>query len=73
MLNNIRQVIQKKGLKTIFVIEKSGLSTSSFYEIMNGKAVPSLMNARKIAVALECTVNDIFPEVLKEDTNEESK
>ena len=52
MKNKIKEFITKKGLKVMFVIEKVGLSTSSFYEIMNGKAVPSLKNARKIAEVL---------------------
>ena len=52
----------------MFVVEKVGLSTSSFYEIMNGKAVPSLRNARKIADALEVSLDELFPE---EDFKEE--
>ncbi|HBL06460.1 MAG TPA: XRE family transcriptional regulator [Clostridium sp.] len=57
-----KNMIQKKGMKTTYVIEKVGLSTSSFYEIMNGKAVPSLMNARKIAEVLEVPLDKLFPE-----------
>ncbi len=62
MKNKIKETIQKKGMKTTYVIEKVGLSTSSFYEIMNGKAVPSLMNARKIAEVLEVPLDKLFPE-----------
>ncbi len=62
MNNKIKETIQKKGMKTTYVIEKVGLSTSSFYEIMNGKAVPSLMNARKIADVLEVPLDKLFPE-----------
>ena len=62
MKNKIKQFISEKGLKVMFVIEKVGLSTSSFYEIMNGKAVPSLRNARKIADVLEVSLDELFPE-----------
>ncbi len=62
MNNKIKETIQKRGMKTTYVIEKVGLSTSSFYEIMNGKAVPSLMNARKIADVLEVPLDKLFPE-----------
>lgn len=61
MKNKIRQCITEKGLKIMFIIEKVGLSTSSFYEIMNGKAVPSLKNARKIAEVLEVSLDELFP------------
>lgn len=62
MDNKIKQMIREKGLKTTFVIDKVKMSTSSFYEIMNGKAVPSLKNARKIASVLGTTIDKIFPE-----------
>ncbi|WP_294379135.1 helix-turn-helix transcriptional regulator [uncultured Clostridium sp.] len=61
MKNKIKEFISKKGLKVMFVIEKVGLSTSSFYEIMNGKAVPSLKNARKIADVLNVSLDELFP------------
>ncbi|UYZ36000.1 helix-turn-helix domain-containing protein [Clostridium beijerinckii] len=62
MNNNIKDIIRSNGLKTRFVIEKVGLSPSSFYEIMNGKTVPSLKNARKIAYVLGVSLVDVFPE-----------
>lgn len=61
MKNKIKEIIQSKGMKVTYVIEKVGLSTSSFYEIMNGKAVPSLANARKIADVLEVSLLELFP------------
>ncbi|ENZ31877.1 MULTISPECIES: helix-turn-helix transcriptional regulator [Clostridium] len=69
MKNKIKEFITKKGLKVMFVIEKVGLSTSSFYEIMNGKAVPSLKNARKIAEVLNVSLDELFPEEKFEEEN----
>lgn len=61
MQNNIKNIIESKGLKTVFVIENSGLSKSAFYDIMNGKTVPSLINARKISVVLGQALEYVFP------------
>jgi len=62
MHNKIKKFINERGMKTTFVIEKVGLSTSAFYDIMNGKAVPSLKNARKIAEVLKVSLDELFPE-----------
>ncbi|MEG0772872.1 helix-turn-helix transcriptional regulator [Clostridium sp.] len=62
MNNNIRQVIKEKGLKITHVITKTGLSKSSFYEIMNGNSMPSLENARIIANTIEVPLSELFPE-----------
>lgn len=61
MQNKIRNVIQEKGLKITYVIEKTGISKSHFYDIMNGHANPSITNTLKIAEILEVTVEEIFP------------
>lgn len=61
MKNNIRNIIEKNGLKVSYVIEKTGLAKSSFYEIMNGNAVPNLINARKIAEVLMVPLDELFP------------
>lgn len=60
MPNNIRKVIDKKGLKITFVIEKTGISKSHFYDIMNGNANPSITNAIKIADVLGVTLEELF-------------
>jgi transcriptional regulator with XRE-family HTH domain len=62
MENNIRRVINKKGYKISYVIEKSKLSKSYFYDIMAGRSIPSLTNARKIAEVLNEPLIEIFPD-----------
>jgi putative transcriptional regulator len=62
MKNKIRQAISDKGLKISHIIAKTGLAKSSFYEIMNGKSVPSLENARIIANVIEVPLSELFPE-----------
>lgn len=61
MNNKIREIISSKGLKIVYVIEKTGLSKSYFYDIMNGKSIPSLINAAKIAEVLEVPLTELFP------------
>lgn len=61
MKNNIKEIIDKKGLKITFIISKIGLSRSSFYEIMNGNCIPSLLNARAISNVLNEDLEKVFP------------
>lgn len=61
MKNNIRNVIENEGFKISYVIEKTGLAKSSFYDIMNGNSIPSLLNARKISEALKVPLDELFP------------
>jgi len=69
MANRIKEVINKKGLKTMFVIEKTGLSKSHFYEIMNGRAIPSLLNAVKISKVLDVPLNELFPDFFDKEVS----
>lgn len=62
MGNKIRQVIEEKGLKIIYVISETGLAKSSFYEIMNGNSIPSLENARLISKVLGVPLSELFPD-----------
>ena len=62
MSNKIKQIINEKGLKISYVIEKVGLAKSSFYEIMNGNAIPSLENARTISKVIGVPLDELFPE-----------
>ncbi len=61
MNNKIHEIILKNGLKISYVIEKTGLAKSSFYEIMKGNAVPSLANARRICEVLNKPLDEVFP------------
>ncbi|MBN1070463.1 helix-turn-helix transcriptional regulator [Clostridium botulinum] len=67
MENKIHTIIKEKGLKISYVLGKVGLAKSSFYDIMNGKSIPSLANARRICEVLERNLNDVFPEEFKKE------
>lgn len=62
MSNKIRQAIKEKGLKISYVIAETGLAKSSFYEVMNGKSIPSLENARTISRIIGVPLDELFPE-----------
>lgn len=61
MTNNIKQILKKNNLKTSDIIEKTGLSRSYFYDVMRGNSIPSLIVARKIAVAMNVRLEELFP------------
>ena len=61
MPNNIKSLIDSKGLKKSYVAEKAGISESHLRKITNGKSIPSLTVSRKIANALGESVEKVFP------------
>lgn len=62
MKNNIKKIIEAKGLKIGYVIDKVGISRSAFYSIMNGESIPKLPTVRKICSVLqEDSIEDVFP------------
>jgi transcriptional regulator with XRE-family HTH domain len=61
MENNIRQAIKNKNLKISEVIEQTGLSKSYFYDVLNGKSVPTLTNAIKISKVIGVPLEELFP------------
>lgn len=62
MDNNIRRVIEEKGLKISHVISEAGLAKSYFYDVMNGTSIPSLTNARLISKAISVSLDELFPD-----------
>lgn len=66
MTNNIKKIIKEKGFKITYIISKSGVSRSAFYEIMNGNSIPTLLNARAISKVLKEPLESVFPELTKE-------
>ena len=61
MENKIRQEIDERGLKISFILRKTDLSKSYFYDVMKGKTVPSLIKARKIAETIGVSLEELFP------------
>jgi len=72
MENKIKHFIKTKGLKTSFILSSTGVSKSYFYDVMKGKTIPSLTNARKIARAIDVPLDELFPE-MKIEKNDETE
>ncbi|MBE1302892.1 helix-turn-helix transcriptional regulator [Clostridium botulinum] len=53
----------KEGATITKIIKKSNIGRTSFYDIMNGKQVPKLDTANKIAMALNVDIKELFPEL----------
>jgi putative transcriptional regulator len=61
-MNNIKTLAGKKGVKISEIIRLTGLSKSYVYDVINGKSVPTISVAQKIAKALGVTMTEVFPD-----------
>lgn len=50
-MKKIRDYIEDNGLKVCSLAKKSGISRSSFYEIMDGKKIPTFKQAFRLEKA----------------------
>ncbi len=59
-MNQIKRFAQEKGIKISEVINKTGLSKSYVYDVINGKSIPTIGVAQKISNALNASIEEIF-------------
>lgn len=62
MDNKIREIIELKHLKISKVITNLNVAKSYFYDVMNGKTIPSLKMARKFSHEFGVPLDELFPE-----------
>tara|TARA_B100001093_G_scaffold380546_1_gene366018 strand:+ start:26038 stop:26250 length:213 start_codon:yes stop_codon:yes gene_type:complete len=60
LLNNLQSLRKAKGLTQQELSERADVSRKSINAIENGIYVPSTVLALKIALTLECSVEDLF-------------
>jgi putative transcriptional regulator len=60
-MNNIKKIARDKNLSVSGIIEKTGLSKSFVYDVINEKSFPSIPTAQKIVQALDSTLDEVFP------------
>jgi len=60
------QNLKASGITTSEIIERSGLSRTQFYAILNGECVPKLDNANRICKVLGASIEDVFPDLKPE-------
>jgi DNA-binding XRE family transcriptional regulator len=60
MTNLIEEKLRFRKKNKSWLAHKSGLTRSHLSRIANGHIEPGLRAARKIAVALDCCIEDVF-------------
>ena len=60
--NKVRFYREKLGISTYKLAELANISQSHVVAIENGKRVPTIYVAKRLANALETTVDELFPE-----------
>lgn len=60
-MDNLKKEILKRGLKQSWLADKAGINRTALSSIVNGKSLPNLRTAQRIAKALEMTVDDLWP------------
>lgn len=58
--NNLKQILNEKGLKSKFVADKLNISPSYFSSIVKGKHMPSIELALKLEDILQIPINKMF-------------
>ncbi|MCP3025984.1 helix-turn-helix transcriptional regulator [Halobacillus sp. A5] len=68
---NLNEWIAKRGFKKKWVAAQIGVSSEVMSRWVNGKSIPSLENALKLAEILNCKVEDLW-KIKKSSPNESS-
>lgn len=63
LANNIRKIIQDRGLKQCFVAERAGFDEAAFSNMINGRKIIRAEYVPIIANVLGVTANDLFAPV----------
>ncbi len=58
--DNISRLIEKKGLKQVYVAEKAGYKAQELNDMLNGRRLIKVCDIPKIALALDVEINDIY-------------
>lgn len=64
IIDNIRKLINERGMKQVAVAERAGFTGQEFSNLLNGRKALAAVYIPKIAAALDVTCNDLF------DTNQ---
>ena len=62
ILNNIKYLIKKKGMKQCAVAEKTDLSVKAFSDIMHGRKILKVEYIPRFAMALDVSIEELFKE-----------
>lgn len=60
MKNNLKQIREEQGLTQRKLAETLNITVSYLNKVENGKRMPNVLLAVRLAAALDCKVEDIF-------------
>ncbi|MED1789210.1 helix-turn-helix transcriptional regulator [Brevibacillus laterosporus] len=60
MQSRLKEILEERGVKQKWLQERVGMSQSAINRIINGKSVPILKDAIRIARVLQLHVEDIW-------------
>lgn len=58
--DNISRLIEKNGLKQVYVAEKAGYKAQELNDMLNGRRLIKACDIPRIALALGVEINDIY-------------
>lgn len=59
-MNKVRAIRTEQGMSISALSKRTGISRSIIYQLEYGKRDVQISTAQRIAVALGCTLNDLF-------------
>ena len=62
-MNNIKQILAKKGIKQKFLCDKLDINESVLSLIINNKRKPSQDRLKALAKLLNVSIKDLYPQV----------
>lgn len=57
---NISKLIEKKGLKQVYVAEKAGYKAQELNDMLNGRRLIKACDIPRLAFALKVDINEIY-------------
>lgn len=65
VINNIKLIIEQKGMKQGVVAERAGFTQPEFSNIMRGRKLLRVEHLAKVSNALGVEINDLYQTVIK--------
>lgn len=56
---NLTRIMEKRFFKQKDLADKTGISQMSISKYINGVSMPSIIHAKRLATALDCTLNEL--------------
>lgn len=57
--DNLARIMEKRFMNQRMLADKMGVSQMSISKYLNGVSMPSIIHAKRLAMALDCTLNEL--------------